>query len=87
MLKERPTLVYGHNLAFLTAIIYPKRIARVAIIIKPSMLIKFHAKTTKEPSSMSDKYTGRRGFNDSSMDLSLFMRHWCKGLCVFIKQQ
>ncbi len=31
-------LVFG----FLTAIIYPKRIARAAIIIKPAMLIKFH---------------------------------------------
>jgi len=42
--KRTPSIDLWDRLAFgfLTAIIYPKRIARAAIIIKPAMLIKFH---------------------------------------------
>ena len=42
--KRAPNLSLWDRLcfAFLTAIIYPKRLARTAIILKPAMLIKFH---------------------------------------------
>ena len=42
--KKAPNLSLWDRLGFgfLAAIVYPKRLARTAIIVKPSMLIKFH---------------------------------------------
>lgn len=47
--RRSPNLSFGDRLhfAFLTALFYPSRIAKLAIIIKPSMLIKFHKALVK----------------------------------------
>ena len=47
--KWAPNLSLWDRLTFaiLAAVVYPKRLARVAIIIKPSMLIKFHKALVK----------------------------------------
>ena len=65
--------------AFLTAIIYPKRIARVAIIIKPSTLIKCHRAMIKKKyrslySNKSKRKPGPVGPSPELIDAILQMK-------------
>jgi len=71
--KKAPNLSLWDRLcfAFLTAIVYPKRLARVAIIIKPSMLIKFHKALIKRKYRLlfSNKSKNKPGPKGPSQEL------------------
>ena len=60
--KRAPNLSLWDRLgfAFLTALIGPKRLTRIAIIIKPSMLIKFHKALIKRKYSLLFSNKSRR---------------------------
>jgi len=79
--KRAPNLSLWDRLAFafLTAIIYPKRIARAAIIIKPAMLIKFHQALIKRKyrnlfSNKSKRKPGPPGPSQELIDAILEMK-------------